>query len=122
MSYEWNSSVKATIGVLLTNYPQVAWPILSEGLLSQDWRLKHNMIHLLSPRVELEESSRGVLSLLSDDFLIEWCENTPEQGPNVLAETVPVLVKSREGWIFHPIAKFLVDTYGERQEVLSVYD
>lgn len=119
VSYEWDNTIKTTIGILLKNYPQVTWPILSKGLLSNDWFLRHNLTYLLSPRVESEQSNRGVLSLLSDDFLIKWCKDNPERGPNILAETIPVLVTSQEGWTFHPIAKFLINTYGDKKEVLS---
>ena len=117
VSFEWESSIKVVIGILLKHYLQVTWPILSEGLLSDDWRLKSNMERLLCQRAEIYESNW--VSVVQDDFLIEWCKKDTEQHPAVLVEIVPILINSKEGCTFHPVAKYLIDNYGERKEILS---
>lgn len=119
ISYDSNNHVKAIISILFKAYSNIAWPIIGEALLTGEWLLKLNMEYLLSPRHELEEHSSGIISLLPEQYLIDWCKNNKEKGPNVLARIATILIKDQERWVFHPIAKFLLDTYGEREDVLT---
>jgi hypothetical protein len=66
--------------------------------------------------------SEGVMSELSEDFVIQWCNDNPEKAPVIVAKLVPLFIKEDETYSFHPIAKSLIYTYGDRTDVQSAID
>jgi hypothetical protein len=111
-----------TIKELLLKYKDVIWPIFSKGLLSENFTLKYNIIHLFDPLNSPKDSSTGILSELPPDFLLEWCRQESEKAPVLLARMVPIFLKNEDSWSLHPLAKLLIDNFGYRPDVLLEID
>src|SRR5271156_5507936 len=55
----------------------------------------------------------------TQDILFAWCHSNPEVGPAFLAQFIPVLETQRPqagGNRLHPIAKRLLDEFGDRED------
>lgn len=108
------SSLEPVVRILLSKYRDVTWPIFGGALLS-DYRISY----LFMPDNNAKYYSEGVLSELSEDFLIQWCNDNPEKAPVIVAKLVPLFIKEDETYSFHPIAKSLISTFGDRPDVQS---
>lgn len=108
------SSLKPVLRILLSKYRDVTWPIFGEALLLDD-----RIPYLFMPDNNTKYYSEGVLSELSDDFLIQWCNDNPEKAPVIVAKLVPLFIKDDEAYSLHPIAKSLLYTFGDRTDVQS---
>ena len=111
------SSLEPVLRILLSKYRDVAWPIFGDALLS-DYRISY----LFKPNNNGKYYSEGVLSELSEDFLIKWCKDNSEKAPVIIAELVPLFIKEEEAYSFHPIAKSLIYIFGDRPDVQSAID
>ncbi|NOR46801.1 MAG: hypothetical protein GQ533_01965 [Methanosarcinaceae archaeon] len=111
------SSLEPVLRILLSEYRDVTWPIFGEALLSD-----YSISYLFMPDNNAKYYSEGVLSELSDDFLIQWCNDNSEKAPVIVAKLVPLFVKKDETYSFHPIAKSLIYTFGDRTDVQSAID
>ncbi len=112
------SSLKPILRILLSKYRNITWPIFGEALLSD----YYHMSHLFMPDNKAKYYSKGVLTELSDDFLIQWCNDNSEKAPVIVAKLVPLFVKEDETYSFHPIAKSLIYNFGDRTDVQSAID
>ena len=110
-------SLKPVLRILLSKYRDVTWPIFGEALLS-DYRISY----LFMPDNNAKHYSEGVLTELSDDFLIQWCNDNSEKGPVIVANLVPLFVEEGDIYSFHPIAKYLIYNFGDRTDVQSAID
>lgn len=105
---------------LIMRYQSIIWPKLADLLLSDDWRVQRWLQTLLgSEQRSGNENKPGVLFCMPHDVLKEWCRNNPEKAPQVLARIVPIYEKVDEKWTWHPLARWLIDHFGNRDEVLS---
>lgn len=111
------SSLKPALRILLSKYRDVTWPIFGEALLSDD-----RILYLFRSDNNTKYYSEGVLSELSDAFLIQWCNDNPEKAPVIVAKLVPLFIKDDKTYSFHPIAKSLIYTFGDRTDVQSAID
>ena len=111
------SSLKPVLRILLSKYMDVTWPIFGDALLS-DYRISY----LFMPDNRSKYYSEGVMSELSEDFVIQWCNDNPEKAPVIVAKLVPLFIKEDETYSFHPIAKSLIYTFGDRTDVQSAID
>ncbi len=114
------SDLESVIRILLSNYRDVTWPIFSDALLSDD--RSSYVATLFRPDNSAKYYSDGVLSELSEGFLIQWCNENIEKAPVILAELVPLFIKDDETYSLHPIAKSLIYTFGDRPDVQSAID
>lgn len=110
-------SLKPVLRILLSKYRDATWPIFGEALLS-DYRISY----LFMPDNNAKYYSEGVLTELSDDFLLQWCNDNPEKAPVIVAKLVPLFIKEDETYSFHPIAKSLIYNFGDRTDVQSAID
>jgi len=115
------SYLEPVIRILLSKYRDVAWHIFSDALLADDNR-SYRVTFLFRPDNSAKYYSEGVLSELSEDFLIQWCNENIEKAPVILAKLVPLFIKDDETYSFHPIAKSLIYTFGDRPDVQSAID
>jgi len=114
------SYLEPVIRILLSKYRDVTWHVFSDALLSDD--RSSYVATLFRPDNSAKYYSEGVLSELSEDFLIQWCNENIEKAPVILAELVPLFIKDNEAYSFHPIAKSLIYTFGDRPDVQSAID
>ena len=115
------SDLEPVIRTLLSKYRDVTWPIFSDALLADDNR-SYRVTFLFRPDNSAKYYSEGVLSELSESFLIQWCNENSEKAPVILAKLVPLFIKDNETYSFHPIAKSLIYTFGDRPDVQSAID
>jgi hypothetical protein len=54
--------------------------------------------------------------------VIQWCNDNPEKAPVIVAKLVPLFIKEDETYSFHPIAKSLIYSFGDRTDVLYAID
>jgi hypothetical protein len=110
-------SLKPVLRILLSKYRDATWPIFGEALLS-DYRISY----LFMPDNNAKYYSEGVLTELSDDFLLQWCNDNLEKAPVIVAKLVPLFIKEDETYSFHPIAKSLIYNFGDRTDVQYAID
>ncbi len=101
------------------------WHILSEALISDDWRLRLHMQWLLGNELfqSDEDGEPGPLYCLPNDLLFDWSLKS-EDAANILARSVPVMVASSPSAggpsiEVHPLALRLLDQHGHKESFLS---
>jgi DNA-binding transcriptional regulator YiaG len=113
--------VKPLLPVLLTNFAPVIWPVFGRAIVADQakaWRLQH----LLGDSYSFAEKKAPAILNVPEDILFAWCHANPEVGPAFLAQFIPVLESQRPqegGNTLHPIAKRLLDEFGDREDVLK---
>jgi DNA-binding transcriptional regulator YiaG len=113
--------VKPLLPILLTNFASVIWPVFGRSIVADQakaWRLQH----LLGDSYSFAEKKNPAILNVPEDILFDWCHANPEVGPAFLAQFIPVLESQRPqagGNKLHPIAKRLLDDFGEREDVLK---
>lgn len=113
--------VKPLLSVLLTNFASVIWPVFGRAIVADQakaWRLQH----LLGDSYSFAERKAPAILNVPEDILFAWCHSNPEVGPAFLAQFIPVLETQRPqagGNRLHPIAKRLLDEFGDREDVLK---
>lgn len=112
--------VKPLIRLLLRNFPEIAWPIVGQAILSdrvRGWRLGY----LLGSRLSSEERHDAPILCLPEDVLFEWCRAHPDGAPVFTATVVPVITtydRDAQEHLLHPRMARLLDEFGDREEVL----
>lgn len=113
--------LKPVLPVLLTNFAPVIWPVLGRAIVADQakaWRLQH----LLGDSYSFADKKNPAILNVPEDILFAWCHAHPEVGPAFLAQFIPVLTSQRPqegGGVLHPIAKRLLDEFGDRDDVLK---
>ncbi len=120
--YLFKSFLEPIIQELLLRYKDIAWPIFGAGLLSENLTLRHNIMGLFYSINNSENFSKSILSESPPDFLIEWCKKEPNKAPLLIAKMMLIFTKNADTWSLHPLAKSLVDNYGDNPDVLLEID
>lgn len=115
---EFDYAFRPILQLLLEQYRDAVWPAMSDALLSDDYHTAFNLGGLLGSHFH-ERRKPNLLLTLPDEVLIAWCERYPTQAPILLARIIPLLRQEEEQWRWSPLARMLVDRYGEQREVLS---
>ena len=121
---DWNEGriMKPVISTLLSDFPEIAWPIIVQAIVSdrsQAWRLKY--VFLGDPFSFKREKSPTILSL-PEDALFAWCRAHPGSAPAFVAGVVPILTAYRNDASersLHPVMRRLIDEFGDRNDVLQ---
>jgi hypothetical protein len=114
----FDNAFQPVLQSLLEHHRDAVWPLLSVALLSDDTLMVHCLSDLLGSRFGREESP-GVLFTLPDEFLLAWCQAHPTVAPAVLARVMPLLHDEGGNWIWQPLARAIIDRYGQQRLVLS---
>ena len=113
--------IKPVIRLLLGNFPEIAWPIVGQTILSdrvRGWRLGY----VLGSRLSSDERHDAAILSLPEDVLFEWCRAHPDGAPAFTATVVPVLTsynRDAQGHSLHPCLVRLLDEFGDREDVLQ---
>ena len=113
--------IKPLMPKLLQEFTEVIWPPLAQAV-AQDPRKRWELSDLLGDRCSFEDRETPAILSMPDDILKQWCRDNPEVGPEFLASIVPVLTSRNpadENRTFHPLTRWLINEYGEQEEVLS---
>jgi hypothetical protein len=86
--------------------------------ISDDWMTKHHLTHVLG---DLNDKNIGASLIASFpiEFLRGWCEQNRPNAAHILARITPVIVKTESQMQWHPVAKMLLDNFGDDEEMLS---
>ena len=113
--------IKPIIRLLLGGFPEIAWPILGQGIVSDPLRA-WNLGTLLGSRMSSDDRHDAAILSLPEDVLFEWCRAHPAVAPAFTATVVPVLTTyNREavGHTLHPRMARLLDEFGDREDLLQ---
>lgn len=119
--YELDHVLKPIVDVLLSKYREVSWPVLAKGLL-EDGHTEFHLSNLLGSQFGIGEDP-GLISKLDNDFLLRWCDVDPSRHPVLLAKMVDITERKKDEPIaFAPIARELINRFGDNVDVLSALD
>lgn len=111
--------MKPVIPMLLSSFPEIAWPLIGQAIVSdrhRAWRLGH----VLGDRVSFGRENSPALLHLPEDTLFAWCHAHPDRAPAFVAGVVPVLTTHQldaPQRSLHPVMVRLLDEFGDREDV-----
>ena len=115
------SMIKPLIRFLLRHFPEIAWPIVGQTVISDPvraWRLRY----LLRGSLSSDERHDAPMLSLPEDVLFEWCRANPDRAPAFTAMVVPALAtydKKAQEPSLHPSMARLLEEFGDREDVLD---
>ena len=118
--------LKPVIPELLSGFPEIAWPLIGQVIVSDRQRAWH-LEHVLGESPSFWQESFGrendpALLRLPEDTLFAWCHAHPDRAPTFVAGVVPVLTTYRLDILdrsLHPVMTRLLDEFGDREGVLE---
>ncbi len=108
---------------ILSDLPEVSWPIIGQAIVSDRRRAWHLGL-ILGHSYSLPDRNAPLLSL-PESALVGWCHGNPDHAPAFVAEHVPVLTPGADATgnpSLHPIIVRLLDEFGDRDDVLQGVD
>ena len=111
--------IKPVIRLLLGGFPEIVWPIVGQGIISDSLRALY-LGNLLGSRMSSDDRHDAAILSLPEDVLFEWCRAHPDAAPAFTAMVVPVLTtydREAEGCALHPCMARLLDEFGNRKDV-----
>ena len=113
-------SIKPILGNLLASFPEIAWTLIGQALVSDDdGRFLDSFVMNFGDRkVDREDP---VIMQLPEETLLAWCDAHPKEAPAVAATLVPVLAREipEADWKLHPTMRRLLDEFGDSEGVLD---
>ena len=111
--------LKPLIPKLLSDFPEVAWPIIGQTIIS-DKRKRWRLEHIIGDQHFVKDGAKAPILSLPVDTLFAWCHANPEGAPAFAARVLPILGSQQDTGAspsLHPIMGRLIDEFGERQDV-----
>ena len=125
-SYHLNHYVQDIYEILMKSYFRVVWADIGDALIAKDenYIKFYGLKNILGSTIGGIGRSVGVLFEGDIDTIFTWANNYATIAPTRLAELVPIFATKigQENAHWHPISKRLIDTFGERDEVLNNLD
>ena len=107
------------VSTLLSNFPEVVWPLLGQAIVSDRQRAFLFRLELGHASRIARETKPAILSL-PEDTLFAWCHAHPGYAPAFAAGVLPV-ISSHDAddpeRSLHPVMARLLDEFGEREDV-----
>ena len=113
--------IEPVIRLLLESFPEIVWPIIGHGIISEPLRAWH-LQNLLGSRMSSDARHDAAILSLPEDVLFEWCRTHPDGAPAFTATVVPILTSynlEAERHTLHPRMSRLIDEFGDREDVLQ---
>lgn len=116
--------IKSVTSMLLSDFPEVAWPIIGQAIVSgkiQAWDLEH----ILGDEPLLYRQQNPAILSLPVDTLFAWCHAHSNRAPAFAARVLPILTTCREDSqepLLHPVMARLLDEFGDREDVQKAID
>lgn len=120
-TYSHKKEVQEVYEALIKYHFNSIWPDLSKALLSKDdeYVKFYSLKHILGSHIGGIGRSIGVLFDGNIETIFEWCEKEKPLAPMRLAELIPVYGGNNNQYSeWHPIAKRLVNEFGDIKDVL----
>lgn len=109
-------AVQSVLAVVLHDYAAEVWPVLSDALISADWRTASAMRHILGIGHD-KEKGECLLSRLPEDVIIDWCVVNTPRAPTAIAEIMPLFGPGGSETSWHPLTRKIIDKFGDIAEV-----
>ncbi|HUS90176.1 MAG TPA: hypothetical protein VMW91_12595, partial [Desulfosporosinus sp.] len=109
-------NAKRVLEVLLKEYCEECWDIIGKSLLSEDWHTRHYLENIVGSGHE-KEKSEALIAEIPQNRLIEWCKKNLPQGPSAIMHLTPVFSSEKGKISWHPLARKLIDEFGNIEEV-----
>ena len=113
--------VKELLPRLLSDFPEITWPLIGQAIISKEkrrWLFEFALGESSSPGTEPKPA---ILSL-PEETLLAWCWAHPDDAPAFAAATLPLLKTDEVGVpspSLHPAMVKLVDEFGDCNGVLQ---
>jgi len=105
--------------LLLDRYLEDSWQIVGTALLSGDFLVVHRLKRMLGGPFN-KESRGSLISGLQLDFLRKWGYEHGPAAASLFATICPaIFVGDDKSATWHPIAKMLLDEFGDQERVLK---
>ena len=82
--------MEPVIPMLLSGFPEIAWPLIGQAIVSDRQRARR-LAHVLRDRRSADGENEPVILSLPEDTLFAWCHAHPDRAPAFAAGVVPVL-------------------------------
>ena len=119
--YDQTSVIKPIVPKLLSSFPEIAWPLVGQGILSDAKRAWH-LRHLLGNVTSFRDREKPALLSLPEDTLFAWCHAHPDGAPAFAASILPFLTTYKADATqpnLHPIMARMIREFGNRDDVLN---
>jgi len=120
--YHLDYDIQKIYSVLMVHHFKTIWNNLSKTLLSEgdDYVKFYGLKQIIGSHIGDVARPVGILFEGDIDSIFEWCKEKSPKAPARLAELVPIYDGNNNVYsTWHPIAKKLIDNYGDIEEVLS---
>lgn len=104
--------------ILFGEYFELTWPIIGAALISNDWMTTHHLSHVLGDLGD-KKIGASLIAKFPVEFLRKWCEQNRPNAAHILARITPMVVITESSMQWHPVAKMLLDHFGDDEETLS---
>lgn len=115
-------STSTLLKLLLKDFPDISWPLISQSILSSDDMAKWHLQHLLGDSPSFDGGYDAPILSIPEDLLFAWCEANPKTAPAFVAICVPVLSSQKpedKNRTFHPIMQRVIDEFASEPKVLD---
>jgi hypothetical protein len=114
-SYEFPIEVATT---LLAKYGPLVWPIFAEELLKKESRATWSLKQYIGRGMRGSSyEPGGPIEALDETVLKKWLTDNPSSAPAV-ASMIRPLKPTDESYEWTPLARLLIDRYGQNKDVL----
>ena len=110
---------KTALSELLSRFPEVAWPLVGQVIVSDQSRASR-LTSILGDQYAIERKPNPVILSLPESTLFAWCHAHPERAPAYTAKLVPVLTTQETAASersLHPVMARLLNEFGDRDDV-----
>ena len=117
--YDDSAQTKPVLSKLLSCFPEIAWPLIGQAILSGELR-ENSMQYLLGNTSSFKRDTNPLILNLPEETLFAWCHAHPAKAPAFVAKIVPVLASQRGDSpkpSFHPTMIRLLDEFGDCSDV-----
>ncbi|MEZ5586355.1 MAG: hypothetical protein R3E46_04725 [Sedimenticolaceae bacterium] len=113
-------AIQPVMRVILEKYGEDVWPSVVDAIEGSSPLQEYRLTQLLGSDYHSDRGKhKSVLSSLSDKVLAKWCEQNPQLAPKFVASATEVYESVEDGLRLSDRARFLIDEYGDSEEVLS---
>ena len=118
-TYRESRLIEQVVPTLLRDFPEIAWPLISQAIVSGGTSALHVRIMMGDSYSFSHEPSSMILNLPAD-VLSAWCLADPDHCPAFAGAILPFLTTRDPQPIeraIHPRMAWLIDEFGERSDV-----
>jgi hypothetical protein len=116
ISHAYHDLVSA---LLSQKYIETTWPLFGHAIISDDYHVSLCLKDILGCQFSSEKIKVCILDNIPLSSISSWCKENPEKAPYFLAESIRPFVITDERIEWSQLAEFLLDTYGNDENVLN---